>query len=378
MIKYFLFAVILLFLFSSAPAKDSTLTAAAKGYLQKIHKPQSMDAFKALPHLSPFNQDTTNACWSFSTLSFLESEMLRLGLPEIRLSPMFPVYYAFIEKARYFVESRGESRFAAGDLFSGVMQTVKKYGLVPQEAYKGQTRSCKTFNHTCLEKELKLYMQDVKKNGHWDEQQVLREVKRILDKHLGPPPQHFVFNNKEYTPATFRDEVVKLPWQDYIILTSFTYAPFYRFIELRVPDNWAHRSNYYNIPLEQFYSALKDALRKKFTVAFDCDTNEPGRMGEEDVAFIPEFDIPSAYITQEARQFRFDNGSTTDVHLMHIVGYKNIKGDDWFLVKDSWRSAWYGKFPGYFFFHGDYMKLKTLAILVHGDAVASLLKMHIK
>lgn len=376
--KIILSLLILQILCSTVPAKDTSLDRAAKAYLQKLHKPQTTEAFPYIPHLSPFNQDTTNACWSFSTLSFIESEMLRLGLPAVRLSPMFAVYHTFLDKARYFVKHKGQARFGPGDLFSGVLQTIKNYGLVPQEVYRGQTRSCKTYNHTALENELLSYIDQIKKENNWNEANVLQNIKKILNKHLGLPPQRFVFHGKEYTPQSFRDEVVKLPWSEYIILTSFTYAPFERYIELRVPDNWAHRSNYYNVPLDLFYAIMKNALSRKYSVAFDADTNEPGRIGSEDAAFIPEYDIPSAYITQEARQFRFDNGSTTDVHLMHIVGYTNIAGNDWFLVKDSWRTAWAGKFPGYYFFHGDYMKLKALAFLVHKDAVETVLDKEIK
>ena len=161
MIKYFLFLLLPLLFSLSVSAKDKSLIKAAKVYLQKIHKPQSTKPFPHIPHLPPFNQDTTNACWSFSTLSFIEAEMLRLGLPAVRLSPMFSVYHAFLEKARYFVKREGQAHFGPGDLFSGVLETIKKYGIVPQQVYKGQTRSCKTYNHTELERELLSYIHKI-------------------------------------------------------------------------------------------------------------------------------------------------------------------------------------------------------------------------
>ncbi|MBD3224043.1 MAG: peptidase C1, partial [Caldithrix sp.] len=99
---------------------------------------------------------------------------------------------------------------------------------------------------------------------------------------------------------------------------------------------------------------------------------EVGRIGDKDVAFVPAFDIPSDDIDQAAREFRFNNGSTTDDHLMHIVGYADSGGEDWFLVKDSWRTAWDGQFSGYYFFHEDYIKLKVLAYMVHRDGVPNI------
>ncbi|MEJ2053921.1 MAG: C1 family peptidase [Calditrichaceae bacterium] len=181
-------------------------------------------------------------------------------------------------------------------------------------------------------------------------------------------------NNWKRTPQTFLKEIVRLPWNDYIMVTSFSYAPFYKFMELKVPDNWAHYDTYFNVPLDLFYKSLKEAVKNGYSVAFDSDTGEPGRIGREDVVFVPDFDIAGDDINQDAREFRFNNGSTTDDHLMHIVGYKRNHGNDWFLVKDSWRTAWDGQYSGYYFFHGDYLKLKVLAYLVHKDGVPGIVK----
>ncbi len=368
--KSLFFIMFCFFSFSISPAQN--LKQPALDYLNQLNKPQSIKLFNPLQHLPPINQDTTNACWSFSTLSFVESEMLRLGRPAVRLAVMYPVYFAFVEKARRFVQTRGESRFAPGDLFTGVLGIIKQYGIVPMQAYKGQTRTCSTFNHTLLEKELQQLMRQVKELQIWDEDLVVAKIRQILDKHLGAPPQTFEFEGKKYTPVSFRDEVVNLPWDEYLMVTSFMYAPFYQFTELKVPDNWGHNNRYFNVPLDVFYEALKMAVQKGYTVGFDSDTGEPGRIGEVDAVFVPPFDIPSPFINQEAREFRFNNHSTTDDHLMHIIGYKQIDGQDWFLVKDSWRSAWLGQFKGYYFFHGDYIKLKVLAYVVHQDAVPTI------
>ena len=63
----------------------------------------------------------------------------------------------------------------------------------------------------------------------------------------------------------------------------------------------------------------------------------------------------------------------SDDHDLHVVGITTKDGRDWFLVKDSWSSAWNNDHPGYYFFHEDYVKLKMLAFLVHRDAVKELL-----
>src|SRR5262245_2879657 len=100
-------------------------------------RPQRVEDFKAIPHLSPLNQGATLFCWSFSTSSFLESEMQRLGKESMRLSVFYPVYYLFLEKAKRYVRTKGLSRFGPGDLFSGVLDIIKEYGIIPAVVYGG-------------------------------------------------------------------------------------------------------------------------------------------------------------------------------------------------------------------------------------------------
>jgi bleomycin hydrolase len=338
----------------------------------KVKIPAQISSFDPTFHFPPVDQGSTSSCWSFSTVSFLETEAARLGLPQVKLAVMYPVYYGFVEKARYFVQTRGESRFSPGDLFTTVLEVVQKYGIVPDENYPGRPTGETAYNHNALYKELKAYIARVKEEGLWDETEVVAEVKSILDKHLGKPPETFEYKGRSYTPKSFQQEFVALPWQDYLLVTSFEYAPFHTFTELRVPDNWRKNSRYYNVPLETFYEGLKDALRAGYSAAIDGDISEPGRVGPQDIATIPADDIPYALITQEAREKRFLDKRTKDDHLMHIVGMTRSGGHDWFLVKDSWRDAWEGKHKGYFFYRGDFVKLKVLAYLVHEGALPTL------
>jgi bleomycin hydrolase len=298
--------------------------------------------------------------------------MQRLGLEPVQLARMYPVYYVFLEKAKRFVETKGESRFSPGDLFSGVLETIKTHGIVPDEAYRGQARVCETFNHELMYDQLDSLMQYVKARRLWNEKRVLAKVVPILNAHLGAPPKKFDYHSRTYTPKTFLEEVVRLPWDEYLLVTSFSYSPIDTFTELRVPDNWAHRENFFNVPLRVFSGGIKEALDNGYSVAIDADISEPSYRETKTYAIIPPYDIPFALINQEAREFRFDNRATTDDHLMHIIGYRQFNGQDWYLVKDSWRTAFDVRPDGYFFFHSSYVELKVLAYLVHKDAVPSI------
>jgi len=334
-----------------------------------VEGPEEIFSFAPAFHFPPVNQGRTSVCWSFSTVSFLETEMARLGLPRVKMAVMYPVYYGFVEKARYFVQTKGESRFSPGDLFPTVLDAIQKYGIVPEASYSGRPDGQEGYNHNALYRELRACRDRVKTDGLWDETEVVTQVKSILNEHLGKPPETFEYEGRCYTPKSFQEEFMALPWQDYLMVTSFEYAPFHTFTDLRVPDNWRKNNCYYNVPLDAFYEGLKGALRAGYSVAIDGDISEPGRLGERDIAFIPADDIPHALITQEAREHRFREKMTTDDHLMHIVGMTESGGHDWFLVKDSCRAAWEGRHKGYFFYRGDFAKLKILAYLVHRDAL---------
>ncbi len=83
--------------------------------------------------------------------------------------------------------------------------------------------------------------------------------------------------------------------------------------------------------------------------------------------------IPRSAIDQDSREFRFANRTSTDDHVMHVLGWEKRDDGEWLPLKDSWRTAWQGQFKGYFFYRDDYVKLKMLMFLVHKDAVAGLL-----
>jgi bleomycin hydrolase len=314
------------------------------------------------------NQGKTEICWSFATSSFVESEMARLKLEPVRLSVLYPLYCAYLEKARRFVQTKGASRFAAGDLFTGVPGQWQKYGALPASVYD-RFKDGARLDHSKLYKELENVTKKIKQQDHWDEAAAVAQVAGILNRYLGEPPQTFSFNGKTYSPNSFLAEVVRLPWNEYLMITSFESAPFNTFTDLKVPDNWRQNTNFFNVPLSVYYNAFKDAIRAGFTVAVSIDTTEPSYKTTGRYCLIPDSDIPPAKIDQEAREARFLSHETTDDHAIHIIGYNNSRGEDWFLAKDSWKTVWRDGNKGDLFLHSSYVELKILAFIVHRDGV---------
>ncbi len=343
-----------------------------------MNLPNDPALYKTEWHFPPISQGNTGTCWCFSTTSMYESEVYRLTGQKIKISEMFTVYWEYVEKARRFVRERGNSLFSEGSEGNAVARIYKMYGAVPEEAYTGLTGGRKFYDHSDMYKEMNTYLKSVKETNAWNEEEVLATIKNIMNHYMGTPPESVTWKGKTYTPRQFLKEVLKINPDDYVEILSYEQEPFWQQVEYKVPDNWWHSKEYYNMPLEDFMKALHNAIRKGYTVSIGGDVSEAGFSRETNVALIPDFDIPSAYINDDARQFRFSNHTTTDDHGMHLVGYLQKDGSYWYLIKDSSsgsRNVGEGdKKFGYYFFSEDYVKLKMMGFTVHKDAVKDLLK----
>ena len=89
LIRRLAFTFIVLGIFISLIAQDTT------GYTFTI--------IKEIPATPVKNQYRSGTCWSFSGISFFESELLRKGKGEFDLSEMFIVRNTYAEKARKYV-----------------------------------------------------------------------------------------------------------------------------------------------------------------------------------------------------------------------------------------------------------------------------------
>ena len=336
--------------------------------------PTNLDDYKMQWHNPVESQARTSTCWSFSTTSFLESELYRIHKKKLKLSQIHTVYYEYIERAIRFVERRGDSYFAPGSEANAVTKIWKKYGTVPYELYSGLINGQPYHDHNAMHRELKNYLKSVKESNNWNLNQVLCTFKQIMNHYIGTPPEKFEWEGKEYTPKTFVSEYLKMNPEDYIDVLSYLQQPYWKEVEYEVPDNWWHDKSYHNVPLDLWINTLKRIIKEGYTVSIGGDVSEPGYDAITECAIVPSFDIPREFINEHSRQFRFSNRTTTDDHGIHIVGYTEFKGDIWFVIKDSGSGARNGKNVGYRFIREDYVKLKFMDYMVHKDAIKDLLK----
>jgi bleomycin hydrolase len=289
---------------------------------------------------------------------------------------MYTVYWEYVERARYFVRKRGQMHLGQGSEANAVARMMKQYGIVPRSEYDGYLQGQTFFDHAKMFDEIEAYLHSVKARHAWNEELVVETVRSILDHYMGRPPQKVTVEGETYTPMAYMTDYLELEMGDYVDFMSMMSKPFWEQDSYEVPDNWWDSEAYYNVPLEDFYQAVVEAIDEGYSVSIGGDVSEPGF--ENNVAVVPDFDIPSRYINQSARQMRFSNGSTTDDHAMHLVGHREYKGDTWFLVKDSGSGSRNcgPEAPefGYYFFHEDYIRLKIMNISLHRDAAKKLLR----
>ena len=67
------------------------------------------------------NQNRAGTCWCYSTMAFLESELLRMGKGEYDLSEMFTVYHTYQDRADMAVRTHGDASFSQGGSFYDVI-----------------------------------------------------------------------------------------------------------------------------------------------------------------------------------------------------------------------------------------------------------------
>ncbi len=356
-----------------------------------------------LPVTPVKNQASTGTCWNFATMSFLESEMLRKGKGEHDLSEMYVVRHNYVNRMRDNYLRRGRGNLGQGSLSHNAMDVIRDHGLMPESVYSGINYDSETHNHGELNRFVNAIGQ-VPVDLRNESPEYLELVNSLLDIYLGPVPNNFTYEGKNYTPQSFASEMEINP-DDYVEITSFSHFPFYTKAPLEVPDNWAHK-HFYNVPIDEIIEIMDYALNNGYTVNWDGDVSEKGFSHVNGVAINPSVDAPAddysttdrarfedmsekeimdeafkferpfpeVNVTQEIRQAGYEKFVTTDDHLMHVTGIaEDQNGTKYYITKNSWGTE-RNAFGGYLNMSESYVKAKTMFIMVHKDAIPSEIK----
>ena len=351
---------------------------------------------KQNPITSIKDQHRSGTCWAYSSLGFLEAELLRMGKGEHDLCESFLVYNTYMDRADKAIRTHGDASFSQGGSFYDAIYCLKHYGIVPQDAmpFPGSLYGDSLFNFNQLDAVASAYVGAIAKGNlkkispTWKS-----DLSNIYKNYFGELPETVVAGGKTYTPQQYATDYLGLNPDDYVSLTSYTHHPFYTKFILEIQDNWRWAESY-NLPLDEFMEVCDAAVRNGYTFAWGADVSE-SYFSRDGVARVPatlkDNDLTGSdaarwtgsnaqngaaiktsndekTITQELRQLGYDNWETTDDHGMVIYGLaKNKQGDEYFMVKNSWGDD--GKYHGMFYASKAYVAYKTMNILIHKSAI---------
>ena len=356
---------------------------------------------KENPITSIKNQNRAGTCWCYSSLAFIESELLRMGKGEYDFSEMFLVHNTYLDRADKAVRTHGDVSFAQGGSFYDVIYGMEAFGLVPEaEMRPGAMYGMTLSNHNELTAVSDAVVAAIAKgrlrnlqSSPDGEMLWKKAIEAIHDIYLGERPEKFTYNGVEYTPKSFYDSL-GLNASDYVSLTSFTHHPFYTSFALEIPDNWRWAQSY-NLPIDELMEVFDYAIMNGYTIAWGSDVSEDG-FTREGTAILPDVEkaateldgsdmakwlkmteaerkskpmaVEQKWVSQQERQLAYDNRESTDDHGMQIYGIaKDQKGTEYYMVKNSWGEA--GTYKGLWYASKAFVRYKTMNIIVHKDAI---------
>ena len=354
---------------------------------------------KENPITSIKDQNRSGTCWAYSTLSFLESEILKATGKTYNLCEMFIANKDYMDRAIVKVRMHGDSQFSQGGSFEDVVTIMQNYGICPEEAMPapGTLTGDSLANFGEFFTVMEPYVDAIAKTkASKISKQWRLGLQGILDAYLGKCPEKFVYEGKEYTPKTFAQSL-GINLDDYVSITSYTHHPFYTQFALEIQDNWRWALSY-NVPMEELMAIIDNAVNEGYTVAWGGDVTEDGftRTGlglAYDVKKARSMagtdadrwfnlsatekrnkldslgvDAPEIVPTQEMRQEAFDRWETTDDHGMHLYGIaKDKNGREYYMVKNSWGN--HGDYKGIWYMSKNYVAYKTMNIMVNKNAI---------
>lgn len=324
------------------------------------------------------NQKSSGRCWLFTGLNVLKPKVLeKYNIAKFDFSHNYCFFFDQLEKANLFFEGIIETCDKAdndrkvewllknsigdGGQWTGVVDIVEKYGVVPKEVMPETNSSDNTSMMSRLIKRklkefaLELRAMSAKGKNENDlrlrKDEMLSVVYKMLVISLGEPPTEFEWRYKDkdgklsklkkYTPISFYNEAIGLNLKDYVMLMNDPSREYFKLYEIEYDRHTNNGGNwkYINLPANEIKEFGKKSIMDNEAMYFSCDVGKQlnSTSGWLD---INNYDYGTLYnesfgMDKTQRIKTFDSGSSHGMTLIGVDIDKDGKINKW-LLENSW------------------------------------------
>lgn len=331
------------------------------------------------------DQKSSGRCWLFTGLNVMRAKMIaKYDLPSLEFSQSYGFFWDQLEKSNLFlqgiidtadrpmddrmVEHLFKNPLSDGGQFTGVMDIVMKYGVVPKgvmpETFSSEnTAQMANFIKLKL-REFGLQLRDQAAKGAKAKQleqsktEMLGTIYRMLVLTLGEPVTEFQWvmrdadgkprgEMKTYTPQSFFKEFINEDYvNDYIMVMNDPSRPYWKVYEIDY-DRHAydgHNWLYVNLPMDEIKSMAIASIKDSTMMYFSCDVGKFLNQ-KRGLLDLRNYDYDSLFGTtfgmdKKQRIQTFASGSTHAMTLMAVDLDANGKPKKW-MVENSWGQVGY-------------------------------------
>ncbi len=362
------------------------------------------------------DQQRSGRCWLFTGLNVLREQVIEdYNMPSFQFSQNYNFFFDQLEKSNLFLEGIIETKDLAmddkkveffikhpindGGQWTTFSNNVKKYGVVPSDVMPETYHS----NHTVevsklIKTRLRKGALEIRKIKNLNitsirdkKKQILADIYRILVLTMGEPPTEFTWRYKDendslisakkYTPITFRDEFVKINFDDYVMLMNDPTREFEKLFEIEYDRSLAEGDNwkYINLDADKIKEFAKNSIIAGEAMYFSCDVGKflnknNGTLDTENFNYDALLGVDFS-MTKEERISVYESGSSHGMALVAFDYAEDGKSVDKWLLENSWGSSagwegflimtdqWFDEYMFRLIVHKKHIDKETLKIL---------------
>lgn len=350
------------------------------------------------------NQKSSGRCWMFSGMNLLRAKVIaKYNLEKFEFSQNYLFFWDQLEKSNLFLQAVIDTRnkdyndktvewlfknpIGDGGQFTGMIDLVTKYGLVPKEVMPETYSSENTARMSNLiSLKLREYGLELREKASQEgmteevlmqrKNEMLTNIYRMLALNLGVPPTSFSWtlndangkpvSTKEYTPKSFYKEFVNEDLTTYIMFMNDPTREYYKVYEIEYDRHMYDGLNwkYINLPIEDIKEMAIKSIKDSTALYFSCDVGkfynrENGTLDLHNFDYESLMGIPFGMNKKQ----RIQTFASSSSHAMTLCGVdldKNNKPLKW-LLENSWGLTGYN---GYLIMTDDWFNEYMFRIVV--------------